>query len=172
MEGWRVRAARPDDLLALKDLARELSDFQDRWRVFAPRAGVDHELGKRYEMSLDDPDSCLVVAEGTSGTLLGMAMGHVHVPSSMSDDLAVEVAGVVVRASHRGQGIGRALALEVARFAERRGVSKLTLRTFAGNEQALAFWIRVGFEPRLVQLTADAARVAHPGPDLPAPAPG
>jgi ribosomal protein S18 acetylase RimI-like enzyme len=62
----------------------------------------------------------------------------------------------VVRPSHRGRGVGAALATEVARFARERGVRHLDLRVFAANDQAVAFWARMGFRPRIVQMVATA----------------
>jgi len=45
---------------------------------------------------------------------------------------------------------------EVARFAAERGLRRVTLKTFAQNAQALAYWERLGFRPRIIQMTAEA----------------
>jgi GNAT superfamily N-acetyltransferase len=82
------------------------------------------------------------------------------VPSFFSDEAAVELSGVYVKPSHRGRGAGSLLAREVARFARRLGLARVTLKTFAANEDALRFWRGLGFEPRMVQLTALAEEIA------------
>ena len=64
-----------------------------------------------------------------------------------------------VRPSHRRRGVARRLTVEVARFARSRGVDRITLKTFAQNEEAVAAWARMGFEPRALQMTATTARL-------------
>jgi ribosomal protein S18 acetylase RimI-like enzyme len=88
-----------------------------------------------------------------------MAAGHVHRPSTFSEEIAVELSSVYVRPSHRRRGLGRALTAEVARFAHDHGVKRLTLRTFAQNQEALEAWRRIGFESRAVQMTARPERL-------------
>jgi ribosomal protein S18 acetylase RimI-like enzyme len=60
-----------------------------------------------------------------------------------------------VRAGYRGRGVGRELVREAARFAERVGVDYIELKTFAPNQGAMEFWERLGFTPRVVQLTSE-----------------
>jgi GNAT superfamily N-acetyltransferase len=134
-------------------LLDELSREQAGWRVFRPRGGVRAEMEARYRRALADPRAELLVAED-GPEVVGMALAMVDVPSHFSDEAAVDLSSVVVRASHRGRGIGRALASAAARFARERGVGTMVLRTFARNQGALAFWSRLGFEPRIVQMVA------------------
>jgi ribosomal protein S18 acetylase RimI-like enzyme len=110
-------------------------------------------MRRRYQVDLDDPDALLVVAE-QDGRIVGMAAGHLHKPSMMSEELAVELGSVYVKPEHRERGVAGALTAEVARFAGERGVERITLKTFAQNEEALVAWQRLGFEPRMVQMTA------------------
>ena len=131
----------------------ELNRLQAPWRVFAPGQGIEEEMAQRYRATLQDPDALLVVADDC-GDVVGMAAGHVHRPSTFSEEIAVELSSVYVRPTHRRQGLGRALTAEVARFARRCGVGRVTLRTFAQNDGALETWRRIGFEPRAVQMTA------------------
>ncbi len=55
--------------------------------------------------------------------------------------------------------VGRALAAAVAEFGHRAGVERITLRTFAANELAVEAWTALGFEPRIVQMTAPVGRL-------------
>lgn len=149
----RIRAATQPDIPALVHLFEELAGLQEQWRVFAPRPGLREEMRRRYQADLLDPDAHLVVAE-QDGEIIGMAAGHVHKPSLFSEELAVELASVFVRPEHRERGVAAALTADVARFARKRRVGRITLKTFAQNEEALAAWYRLGFEPRMIQLTA------------------
>jgi GNAT superfamily N-acetyltransferase len=121
-------------------------------------------MRRRYEADLDDPDALLLVAE-QDGQIVGMAAGHVHKPSMSSEELAVELGSVYVTEEHRERGVAGALTAEVVRFARECGVSRITLKTFARNEEALLAWKRLGFEPRMIQMTATVDRLEHPGPD-------
>jgi len=134
----------------------ELAGIQRVWRVFAPRPTLAADMESRYLAAMEDPDALLVVAEDRGGQVVGMALGHLHRPSTLSDETAVELSSVMVRPAIRGRGVGRALAEEVRRFAHRLGAPYVTLKTFAQNEGATAFWERVGFTPRVIQMVAPA----------------
>ena len=88
-----------------------------------------------------------------------MAAGHVHRPSTFSEQKAVELSSVYVESSHRRRGLARKLTAEVARFARDRGVDRVTLKTFVQNEEAVAAWRRMGFETRALQMTASPDRL-------------
>jgi GNAT superfamily N-acetyltransferase len=151
-----VRSAELADEPALIELLDELDRSQASWRVFSPRPGYREELLARYRALRDDPDGVHVVAD-EGGRVVGMGVGVVHRPSSLSDESSVEISSFVVRPSHRGRGVGTAIAAEVARFAAGRGVRHLDLRVFAANDPAVAFWGTLGFRPRIVQMVAPAA---------------
>jgi ribosomal protein S18 acetylase RimI-like enzyme len=159
-----LRRARESDLPACMEMFAELNDLQRSWRVFPPRAGQVRDMEHHYRAAIEDPDAVLLIAEDV-GEVVGMAAGNVHRPSTMSDKLAVEVSSVYVRPSHRRRGLAKALTAEVARFARRRGVDRITLKTFAQNVEALETWRRMGFEPRMVQMTAPVERLDRSEPD-------
>ena len=127
--------------------------MQRDWRVFTPRPGFYDEVGRKFRDAMGRPDSVVLVAEA-DGDVVGMAYGEARMPSRFSDERALEVSGVVVRADHRGKGVGRALVREASRFAAERGIPWMELKTFAPNRGAMDFWESLGFTPRVVQLTA------------------
>lgn len=149
----RVRRATPEDVPALVALFQELDRMQADWRVFTPRPGFYDEVGAKYREAMSTPDAIVLVAEDEEGEIVGMAYGEAHVPSRFSDERALELSGVVVRAGYRGRGVGRALVEEAARFAKERGIEWIELKTFTPNRGAMAFWEGLGFTPRVVQLT-------------------
>jgi ribosomal protein S18 acetylase RimI-like enzyme len=150
-----VRSAKEADLHAVLGLFDDLNQMQSGWRVFEPRPGLRAEMRKRYSAALADPDARLLVAVD-GGEVVGMAMGYVHRPSLYSDEVALELSSFIVRPSHRRRGIGRALTRAIGIFARERGVERVTLKTFAQNEGALRFWRSLGFETRIIQMTAPA----------------
>jgi len=160
----KVRQAGPQDLPDLVAMFQELDRMQREWRVFTPRPGFYDEVADKYRQAIQRPNALVAVAEG-EGEVVGMAYAEFRVPSRFSDERALELSGVMVRSSHRGRGVGRALVEEAARFADEHGVGWLELKTFVPNEEAMGFWRALGFNPRVVQLTAPsalAARLAAP----------
>ena len=154
-----VRPAEAGDLPGLMDLFGELERMQRDWRVFPLRPTFRLETEASFRSSLADPNALLLIAlDGER--VVGGALGHVHKPSSFSDELAVELSSVVVQPSHRNRGIAGALVAAVARFAAERGLRRVTLKTFAQNVQALAYWERMGFRARVIQMTAEALALA------------
>jgi len=149
----KVRQASPDDLPQLVALFEELERMQRDWRVFTPRPGFYDEVAKRFREAMQADDRVLVVAED-DGEVVGMAYAETRVPSRFSDERALELFGVVVRAGHRGRGVGRALVAEAAWFARERGLGFIELKSFWPNKESIAFWQALGFNPRVVQLVA------------------
>jgi len=155
----RVRRATDPDIPAISALFAELDGLQRDWRVFTPRPGFYDGVAEKYRQALATDDALVLVAED-EGEIVGMAYGEIQVPSRFSDERSLDLSGVVVRAGHRGRGVGRALVAEAAGFAAENGVGHVTLNTFAQNASAMAFWEAMGFSPRVVQLTAPSQELA------------
>ena len=67
---------------------------------------------------------------------------------------------MVVRSDFRGQGVGRALVAEAARFATERSIPWVELKTFSPNQGAMDFWESLGFTHRVVQMTSSSSALA------------
>jgi GNAT superfamily N-acetyltransferase len=149
----KVRQATPEDVPHLVALFQELDRMQADWRVFTPRPGFYDEVGVKYREAMNSLDAVVLVATDDEGEVVGMAHGEARTPSRFSDERALELAGVVVRAGYRGRGVGRELVEEAARFARDRDIAWIELKTFSPNRGAMEFWETMGFEPRVIQLT-------------------
>ena len=150
----KVRQATPEEVPALVALFQELDRMQADWRVFTPRPGFYDEVGEKYQEAINHPDAVVLVVEDDERDVVGMAYGEARVPSRFSDERALELSGVVVRAGYRGRGVGRELVAEAARFAEARDIDWIELKAFAPNRGAMEFWEDLGFTPRVIQLTS------------------
>jgi GNAT superfamily N-acetyltransferase len=149
-----VRRAMAEDLPDLLRLFRELDRMQRDRRVSTPRPGFYDEVARKYAEARRRPDVRDRRRRRGDG-LRGDAD-----PSRFSDERALELSSVVVRADHRRTGAGRALVREVARFAIERGLPWIELKTFSPNRDAMDFWESLGFTSRVVQLTS-STRALH-----------
>jgi GNAT superfamily N-acetyltransferase len=149
----KVRQATPEDVPSLVALFQELDRMQADWRVFTPRPGFYDEVGEKYREAMTNADSMVLVAVDDEGEVVGMAYGESRTPSRFSDERALELSGVVVRGGYRGRGVGRELVEGAAHFAKEREIAWIELKTFAPNRGAMEFWVNLGFEARVVQLT-------------------
>jgi GNAT superfamily N-acetyltransferase len=163
-EGMTIRPATASDVPAVLPMVRALCDLHqahdpERFKVLP-------DVIERYARWLPeraaDPRSVFLVAEDR-GSLVAFTVGTIEpeVPifwipeSGWIHDLWVEPA-------HRGQGLARALAIEmVARFGAL-GVKQVRLHTGAFNEAARRVFASAGFRPCVVEMLAptSAAREA------------
>ena len=155
---FRVRAAEEGDLPEMVALYRLLDEHQRSWRVIVPSRDPVADAEVRFREAIADPDARAVVAEA-AGRVIGMGVGRIGAVSSLSDEPGLELTSVVVSPGHRGRGIGRAIARDLAAFARSRDVRILSLRVFSPNQEAQGFWSAIGFAPRLVHMVAPSDRL-------------
>jgi N-acetylglutamate synthase-like GNAT family acetyltransferase len=86
----------------------------------------------------------VVVAE-LDGAVIGLAQLHVS-PALEYERPAAKLAALVVDATHRGEGVGRALVEAMEAEARARRCELLFLTTAARREDAHEFYRRVGLE--------------------------
>jgi ribosomal protein S18 acetylase RimI-like enzyme len=137
----------------------ELDRMQREWRVFTPRPGFYDEVGAKYREAIASEDQLVLVAE-EHDDVVGMAYAEARTPSRFSDERSLELSAVVVRSDFRGQGVGRALVAEAARFATERAIPWVELKTFSPNQGAMDFWESLGFTHRVVQMTSSSSALA------------
>jgi putative acetyltransferase len=137
-----VRPADPDDASELVILAaavgREAGDWlltTETWRPVADE--------RRYLRAVRrHPDAAVLVAVDHDRVVGRLSLARDPHPASAH----VADLGLMVAASHRRQGIGRALLEAAVAWARRAGVSKLELHVFPWNEPAIQLYESFGFE--------------------------
>jgi ribosomal protein S18 acetylase RimI-like enzyme len=143
MSAAEIRAATVDDHAAIDALAVEA------WQVLKPGYDPrrwDEMLAGVGTMSKLASDGRLLVA-GTPEYLCG-AVGYMPPGRSNPKIFPLDwpsIRMLVVRPSHRGQGIGKALTMACIRAAVRDGARCIGLHTSPIMEVALPMYLRMGF---------------------------
>jgi RimJ/RimL family protein N-acetyltransferase len=136
-----IRPARPRDAGALVALAEEVASEPEGWLISDGgwRTAVDE---RRYLRALRRyNDAAVFVAEDEDGIVGRLSVGRDPHPASRH----VADVGLMVAASHRRRGIGRALLDQSVAWARDVGVRKLELHVFPHNEAAIALYESFGF---------------------------
>ena len=137
-----IRPARPDDAAQLVALGTAVGAedgawllITDGWRSVAEERRYLRAL-KRY------PHAAVFVAEA-DGELVGrLSVSRDQHPASRH----VADLGLMIAATHRRRGIGRALLEQAVVWARAAGVLKLELHVFPWNTPALELYTAFGFE--------------------------
>jgi len=139
---WEIREATAADAPALVELATAVSAEDEGWLISTNgwRSVVDErrflKAVRRY------PHAAVYVAEDEGRLVARLSLARDTHPAS----LHVADLGLMVAASHRRRGIGRALLETAAAWARNAGVRKLELHVFPWNEPAIALYEQFGFE--------------------------
>jgi RimJ/RimL family protein N-acetyltransferase len=142
MAEFTIRPAEPSDAPALVALGRAVGVEPGGWLITTSdwRSAGDE---RRYLKALRRyPHAAVYVAATPAGDVvarLSLARDN-HPASSHVADL-----GLMVAASHRRRGIGRALLDQAVAWAREHGVSKLELHVFPHNDAAIALYESFGF---------------------------
>ena len=139
----KVRLAQPADAPAVASLMAQLADHAT--------GNPDADVEGRLCAMLMRPDQAVFVAEDEAGRVIGLlSVGHRPTlwhsgPSALIDEL-------VVAATARKRGVGRALIAAAFDWARAAGCSEIGVSTEFANAPARAFYCRVGFDEEALLL--------------------
>ena len=142
-----MRRARRDDWPSVSELLREVDDLHaaiaPEYFRSAPRSEAE------WLRLLEEDNGALFVAEppdtdGPVGLLVARLYDTPDNPS-MVPRRRLHVETVVVGGQHRRRGIGRRLMNEGAGWGRARGAVEVVLTTWVGNDEAEAFYRRLGY---------------------------
>ena len=141
MSGFEIREARPGDAAALVELARDVAAEEGDW-LLATDGWRSAAAERRYLRAVRrSAHAAVFVAEAGESIVGRLSVARDPHPASRH----VADLGLMVAASHRRRGIGRALLETAAGWARGHGVSKLELHVFPHNEPAIKLYESFGF---------------------------
>jgi len=135
---YRTRSASTADLPVLVRLLGDLFSIEADFRPDPERQRFGLAL-----MLADRGSRAVLVAE-RGGEVVGMVTGQLVVSTAEGAPSAL-VEDMVVLASERGRGAGRALLTAIEAWAAERGATRLQLLADRENVAALAFYERMGW---------------------------
>lgn len=154
-----VRPATQSDLLRINELRRQVNDLHVAGRPDVFRPGFSQELQDHVNILFAGEDREILVAEA-EGVIVGFAcLRYVDRPESPYRNAIkyVEIEEIGVDAACQRQGAGRLLTDAVRSRAREMGYSRVELNMWEFNENALAFYERIGFRTyrRYMELDVD-----------------
>ncbi len=144
-----IRPMSKVDLLAVSQMLAETigRDSQREPAIFVPMTNLDSN--RTYlESIVDDPSFCALVAEHEA-SVVGYLVGYSRSVGQQADFLRKSrvfwIDDLQVRDDHKQRGVGRALVQAAARHAKESGCQRIELDVYEFNENAIAFYLRLGF---------------------------
>jgi len=138
----RIRPAEPGDAKPLVELAGEVGGEEGAWLLTTEASRSIAEERRYLRAVRRHPDAAVFVVEDGERIVARLSLARdIHPASRHVADL-----GLMVAASHRRRGVGRALLDQAVAWAEDSGVRKLELHVFSWNEPAIALYESFGFE--------------------------
>ena len=106
-----------------------------------------------FSQMLAEPSSIIFLAE-VEERQVGYLAGYARAPNSLHRQPSAELESMFVQDSHRGQGVGKALARAFFAWCQNNAAHRITVTAYSKNEPAVQFYRRLGFQPK--QLTLEA----------------
>jgi GNAT superfamily N-acetyltransferase len=153
MNDYNIRQAQRADAIAIFDLIQELAVFEKLTHQVTgtPESLANHLFGTSTYAEA-------IVAE-SQGQLIGFAL-FFKTYSTFLTKPGLYLEDIFVQQPHRGQGVGKALLKAVAQIAQERGYGRLEWSVLDWNENAIAFYEKMGAEVlpdwRICRVTGEA----------------
>lgn len=152
-----IRRAKSTDVGRVLDLLSQVLEIHAKIRpdVFVP--DTTKYSAAELEEIFADPMSPVYVATDEGDRAIGYAFCKIKesAKSFLVPAKTVYIDDLCVDEAHRRSGIGEALFHRVCEEAASLGCSSVTLNVWAGNENALRFYEKMGMKPRSTQMEID-----------------
>jgi GNAT superfamily N-acetyltransferase len=135
-----IRSARPADVTAILELIRALADYE---KLSGEIVATETQL--RRSLFPDDgsaPAAHCVIAEA-DGQAAGFALYFFNYSTFLARS-GLYLEDLFVRPEFRGQGLGKALLLQLAKLANARGCGRMEWSVLDWNQPAIEFYEALG----------------------------
>lgn len=132
-----IRYAEYDDIPYMAGLLAELFTIEDDF-------AIDIEKQSRGLTLLLDTESAIVLVAQEEESVIGMATIQKLVSTAMGEYVGI-IEDVIVSETHRGRGIGKSLLEALIVESEKAGLKRLALGADHRNNNAIAFYQKLGF---------------------------
>lgn len=137
---FTLRSAQPGDLPAILGLIRALADYEKLGHeVVATEAQLRQSLFPADEAK---PDAHCVIAE-SDGAPAGFALYFFNYSTFLARP-GLYLEDLFVKPEFRGQGLGKALLLHLAKIANARGCGRMEWAVLDWNQPAIEFYESLG----------------------------
>jgi RimJ/RimL family protein N-acetyltransferase len=141
VSAFEIREAVPTDAAGLVELARDVGVEPEGWLITTDEWRSTADERRYLKATRRSPHAAVFVAQAAEGIVGRLSVARDPHPASFH----VADLGLMVAASQRRRGIGRALLEAAVGWAREAGVTKLELHVFPHNEPALALYEDFGF---------------------------
>ncbi|MBQ4809732.1 hypothetical protein A7985_04370 [Pseudoalteromonas luteoviolacea] len=128
-----VRQAQCDDVNALAKLTEQLG-----------YKGNPNEIGTRLKVILASEQHGIFVAENFEGSVVGWIVAERRL--TLTSGMTVEITGLVVASTSRGQGLGKLLVQKTLAWAREIGLDKVSVSSNINRDGSHHFYKHLGFE--------------------------
>ena len=145
-----IRKAEANDIPAILDLLSQVLEVHAVIRPDLFVSGTRKYTGEELQEILKDENRPIFVAE-ENGKVLGYCfcvLQQVEHSNNLRDSISMYIDDLCVDEHCRGKKIGKALNDFVTEYAREQGCYDITLNVWEGNDQAMAFYRKMGFAPR------------------------
>lgn len=154
-----VRMATETDLPRINELRRQVNELHVEGRPDVFRPGFGQELQDYVNVLFAGEGHEILVAENEDGIVGFACLKYIDRPESPYRKASrfVDIEEIAVDSCCRRQGAGRLLVDAVRARARETGYARIELNMWEFNENALAFYERIGFRTyrRYMELDAD-----------------
>jgi GNAT superfamily N-acetyltransferase len=144
----KIRAAGRADLDSVVELSVDL--FAEDAGQRDPYTDLDwpkREGHEYFARIISDTITDCLLAE-VDGVIAGSLIARIKRESSLRPVRVAELESMFVRPEYRSQGVGAALVAEFFGWARKQRAERTAVTAFAGNDRAVQFYARLGFEPK------------------------
>lgn len=148
----QITKATQDDVKDLIDLNYELFLHDLPYDKHLFKNWPYSESGKEYfSKSVVDEKYCALVAKDESKTV-GYLVGYIWNHWDSRPVKTAEIDNMLVLDEYRGKGVGKLLISEFKKWCKTNEVEDMFVMTYSGNDEAIRFYKRCGFEDLAVRL--------------------